>query len=117
LSEGKDRRPQDFHEESFENRSRRKQIVLYRVLAECLSYQFRSVLWLWPEDFAARQRRWLNATGPDQKHQRRCACRKLRPCWSGGMSVFVDDAAEPVVAADVQAGDDVRVGDRCRDRA
>jgi hypothetical protein len=33
LSEGKDRRPQDFHEESFEDRSGREQIILYRVLA------------------------------------------------------------------------------------
>jgi ketosteroid isomerase-like protein len=46
-----------------------------------------------------------------------CACRKALPCWSDGMSVFVDDAAEPVVAADVQAGDPVRSGDRCRDHA
>ena len=28
-----------------------------------------------------------------------CACRKLRPCCSGGVLVFVDDAAETVVAA------------------
>ena len=36
----------------------------------------------------------------------------LHPCCSGCMLVFVDDAAEPVVAADVQAGDAVRIGNR-----
>jgi len=46
-----------------------------------------------------------------------CACRKLRPRISGSMSVLVEDAAESVVAADVQVGDAGGVGDRCRDRA
>jgi hypothetical protein len=31
------------------------------------------------------------------------------------MSVFVDDAAEPVAAADVQAGETLGIGDRRRD--
>ena len=33
------------------------------------------------------------------------------------MSVFVDDAAEPVAAADVQPGETLGIGDRRRDRA
>jgi hypothetical protein len=33
------------------------------------------------------------------------------------MSVFVDDAAELVVAANVEVGDPVRIGDRFGDRA
>jgi hypothetical protein len=33
------------------------------------------------------------------------------------MSVFVDDAAEPVAGADVQAGETLGIGDRSRDGA
>jgi hypothetical protein len=49
--------------------------------------------------------------------RRPCDCRKLRPCSSGSVLVFVDDAAESVVAADVQVSDAVWIGDRGGDRA
>ncbi len=38
-----------------------------------------------------------------RRRRRACACRKLRPCSSDCMSVFVDDVAEPVSAAAVPA--------------
>ncbi|MET7543153.1 hypothetical protein [Streptomyces sp. NPDC005507] len=40
-----------------------------------------------------------------------CACRERHPGSSSGMSVLVDDAAEPVMPAYVEAGDPVGVGD------
>lgn len=33
-----------------------------------------------------------------------CACRKCRPCWSGGV-VLVEDAAQSLALADVEAVD------------
>jgi hypothetical protein len=41
-----------------------------------------------------------------------CACRKLYPRSSGGMLVFVEDAAEALVSSYVQTGDLVRISDR-----
>jgi hypothetical protein len=35
-----------------------------------------------------------------------------RPCWSGGVFVFVEDAAEAVASVDVQVGDGGGFGDR-----
>ena len=42
-----------------------------------------------------------------------CTCRKSHPCWSGGMLVFVQDAAQAVASGDAEAGEFIRVGDRC----
>ena len=42
----------------------------------------------------------------------RCACRKLRPCWSGGVVVLVEDAAQSLSSVDVQVDDLGLVGDR-----
>ncbi|MBB5803291.1 hypothetical protein F4560_003059 [Saccharothrix ecbatanensis] len=42
---------------------------------------------------------------------RPCACRKRRPCRSGGVVVLVEDAAQPPSLADVEAGDRCLVGD------
>ena len=36
----------------------------------------------------------------------------IHPCWSGGMLVFVESAAEPVLSSDVQARDPLGIGDR-----
>jgi hypothetical protein len=41
----------------------------------------------------------------------------IHPCWSGSMPVFVEDAAEAVVSADVQVRDLLRVGYRFGERA
>jgi hypothetical protein len=41
-----------------------------------------------------------------------CACRKCHPCRSGGMMVFVEDAAQSWVSTDVEAGDLGMIGDR-----
>jgi len=42
----------------------------------------------------------------------RCACRKLRPCWSGGLGVLVQSTAQSLASADVQVADLGLVGDR-----
>jgi hypothetical protein len=57
-------------------------------------------------------RRVLRAAGLGPS-PRRCACRKPHPSRSGCMLVFVENAAEAVAAAYVQAGDLFRIGDRC----
>jgi len=49
---------------------------------------------------------------PLHSFQQRCACRKLRPCWSGGVVVLVEDAAQPLSSADAQVDDLGLVGDR-----
>ena len=36
----------------------------------------------------------------------------IHPCWSGGVLVFAEDAAEPVPSSDVQARDPLGIGDR-----
>jgi hypothetical protein len=36
----------------------------------------------------------------------------IHPCWSGGMLVLVESAAEPVLSSDVQARDPLGIGDR-----
>ena len=36
----------------------------------------------------------------------------IHPCWSGGMPVLVEDAAEAVASVDVEAGGSGRLGDR-----
>jgi hypothetical protein len=36
----------------------------------------------------------------------------IHPCWSGGMLVFVESAAGPVLSSDVQARDPLGIGDR-----
>jgi hypothetical protein len=41
-----------------------------------------------------------------------CACRKHRPCSSGGVSVLVEDAAESIASSDVEVVELVRCGDR-----
>jgi hypothetical protein len=41
----------------------------------------------------------------------RCACRKCRPCRSGGMVIFVEDAAQPLASVDVETGDLGLIGD------
>jgi hypothetical protein len=41
-----------------------------------------------------------------------CACRKPHPRRSGGMFVFVEDAAEPIASLDPEPGYLVRVGER-----
>ena len=38
----------------------------------------------------------------------------IHPCWSGGMPVFVEDAAEPVPSADIEVRDPFRIGNRFR---
>ena len=42
----------------------------------------------------------------------RCPCRKPHPCRSGGMFVFVQDAAEAVASSDVEVRDVAKIGDR-----
>ncbi|MFL6123954.1 hypothetical protein, partial [Actinophytocola sp.] len=46
----------------------------------------------------------------------RCACRKCRPCRSGGVVVFVEDAAQSLVSADVELGDCCLIGGRMWER-
>ena len=41
-----------------------------------------------------------------------CTCRECHPGSSGGMFVFVKDAAEAVTSVDGQVGEPIRVGDR-----
>jgi hypothetical protein len=41
-----------------------------------------------------------------------CRCRKLHPCSSGSVLVFVEDAAESINSADVEVVESVRFGDR-----
>jgi hypothetical protein len=41
-----------------------------------------------------------------------CACRKCHPCRSSSVVVFVEDAAQAWVSADVEPGDLVVAGDR-----
>ncbi|WP_231648135.1 hypothetical protein, partial [Saccharothrix sp. NRRL B-16348] len=43
--------------------------------------------------------------GPEVLHglAQRCACRKCRPCWSGGVVVLVEDAAQSLPLADVES--------------
>jgi len=36
----------------------------------------------------------------------------ILPCWSGGMPVLVEDAAEPVPSADIEVRDPLRIGNR-----
>jgi hypothetical protein len=36
----------------------------------------------------------------------------IHPCWSGGMLVFMEGAAEPVLSADIEVRDLLRVGHR-----
>jgi hypothetical protein len=48
--------------------------------------------------------------------ERRCPCRKLHPCSSGGMLVFMQDAAESIASADVESDDLVHVGDQLGQR-
>jgi hypothetical protein len=38
----------------------------------------------------------------------------IHPCWSGGMLVFVKDAAEPVPSVDVHVRDPLRIVDWMR---
>jgi hypothetical protein len=38
----------------------------------------------------------------------------IHPCWSGGMLVFVEGAAESVPSADIVVRDPFRIGDRFR---
>jgi transposase len=45
--------------------------------------------------------------------RQRCACRKYHPCWSGGMVVFVEDAAQALASVDVET-DLSWIGDRSR---
>jgi hypothetical protein len=42
----------------------------------------------------------------------RCGCRKPHPCSSGGMFVFVEEAAETVASTDARVRDGGGVGDR-----
>lgn len=48
---------------------------------------------------------------------RRCGCPKPHPGSSGGMFVFVDDAAGAVTSVDAKLRDRRRVGDRFGKRA
>src|ERR1700681_1855166 len=41
-----------------------------------------------------------------------CCCRERHPCRSGGVPVFVEDAAEAITSADVEMGYLVGIGDR-----
>ena len=41
----------------------------------------------------------------------------IHPCWSRGMSVLVDGAAESVPSADVEVRDPLRIGNRFGKRA
>lgn len=41
----------------------------------------------------------------------RCRCRRFRPGSSGGMLVFVEDAAESVVSSDVESVDSIGLDD------
>jgi len=36
----------------------------------------------------------------------------IHPCWSGGMPVLVEDAAEPVPSADIEVRDPLGIGNR-----
>ena len=92
----------------------------FDALVHAVANRVTEVLDRWDTESEVGLRLWrvlaaLPAIAPDPLGQH-CACRKLRPCCSGGMLVFVDDAAEPVVAADVEVGDPVRIGDRVGDR-
>src|SRR5438034_4408110 len=49
--------------------------------------------------------------------RRRCRCRKCRPGRSGGVSVFMEDAAESITSSDVESSEWVRFGDRLGERA
>jgi hypothetical protein len=40
----------------------------------------------------------------------------IHPCWSGGMLVLVEDAAEAVPSADVEARDLLKAGHRFGER-
>jgi hypothetical protein len=51
-----------------------------------------------------------------QPYREPCGCRKPRPCRSGGLFVFVDDAAEAVTSVDGKVGDRVGIGDRFWER-
>jgi hypothetical protein len=54
LSEGTDRRPQDFHEECADDVARQAQIALFRASAKAMSYPFWSTVRPGPEDFGVR---------------------------------------------------------------
>src|SRR4051812_14399032 len=43
---------------------------------------------------------------------RGCTCRELRPGWSSGVFVLMEEAAEAVTSVDVQLGESAWVGDR-----
>ncbi len=66
-----------------------------------------------PDAFSRPDRR----PGPWERHggrtagDGRCRCREFHPCWSGGVVVFVDDAAEAVSSADVEPGELVLILD------
>src|SRR6266508_657362 len=65
----------------------------------------------WP----ARQRRYSTrpTLSPCLGYSKRpCSCRELRPCWSSGVFVLVQEAAETVTAVDAEVGERVVVGDR-----
>jgi len=36
----------------------------------------------------------------------------IHPCWSGGMSILVESAADPVPSAGIVVRDPLRIGDR-----
>ena len=36
----------------------------------------------------------------------------IHPCWSGGMPILVEDAAEPVPSADIEVRDPLGIGNR-----
>jgi predicted ATPase len=46
-----------------------------------------------------------------------CGCRKPCPHRSGGVLVFVEDAAESIVSSDVEVVESVRFGDQLGERA
>ncbi len=51
---------------------------------------------------AVLNRRWF---GP-------CRCQELHPCWSRGVPVLVQEAAEVIASMDVEMGELVGFGDR-----
>jgi hypothetical protein len=60
----------------------------------------------------AGQRSAAAPAGHVQTVQGPCRCRKPRPGSSGGVLVFVEDAAESVVSPDVEVVESVRLGER-----
>ena len=61
--------------------------------------------WLGGADRFTSSRRFRSTSGS-------CGCRQSRPCSSGGVFVFVEESAEPIVSADVQMCDRGGAGDR-----